>query len=217
MRVASIALLGLIGLAGTLPEAQAAEKATPYVQIGAGIHFMDSLKFNDTAGTTSRSSLNFDPGAVVTGSVGYAFGNNMRAEFEVGYRDAPGSDITFPSGATSRSVKGGAELYTYIVNGLYDFDFGPSKWYPHIGVGIGAVNVNSSRSPSETVFAYQAIGGVEYELQPQLRVGLDYRYLGSDTVHLTFTEPGLATGRGVSSSVDDHSILFTLRWKFFAP
>jgi opacity protein-like surface antigen len=217
MKIAPVVILGLAGLGGAVLQAQAAETATPYVQIGAGINFMNSLKFTDTAGTTSRSSLNFDPGPAVTGSVGYAFGNNLRAEFELGYRDAPGSDITFPSGGTSSSVKGGAELYTYMVNGLYDFDLGSPKWYPHLGFGIGAVNVNSSRSPAETVFAYQAIAGVEYELQPRLRLGLDYRYLGSDTVHLTFTQPGFAASRGVSSEVENHTVLFTLRWNFYAP
>jgi opacity protein-like surface antigen len=187
---------------------------SPYVQIGAGANFMDRLKLESPAGVESRSQLNFDPGPLVTGSVGYAFANNFRAEFEVGYRDAPGKDITLPGGGTvsPANFKAGSEIYTYMANGFYDFGPFYSSWYPHVGFGVGAANVNSHRANSETVFAYQAIGGLEYQLQPRLRLGLDYRYLGTDTVHLGLTQAG---SRGVSGSVNDHAILFTLRWNFF--
>jgi opacity protein-like surface antigen len=187
---------------------------TPYLQIGAGANFMDRLKVESSLGVESRSQLNFDAGPIVTGAVGYAFRNNFRGEFEVGYRDAPGKDITLPGGGTlsPANFKAGSELYTYMVNGFYDFGPFYSNWYPHIGFGVGAANVNFNRANSETVFAYQAIGGLEYQVQPRLRLGLDYRYLGTDTVHVNLTQAG---SRGVSGSFDDHAILFTLRWSFF--
>jgi opacity protein-like surface antigen len=74
--------------------------------------------------------------------------------------------------------------------------------------------VSPSRANSETVFAYQAIGGVEYRLpqQPQLRLGLDYRYFATDTVHLALTQAG---SRGITGQVDDYAILFTVRWNFY--
>jgi opacity protein-like surface antigen len=69
-----------------------------------------------------------------------------------------------------------------MTNVLYDFSTG---WpiMPHIGVGIGAMNVfDGLKIPSRALvfndsswqFAYQAIGGLRYDTNPVLTFDLDY-------------------------------------------
>lgn len=219
--VTPIALL--LGAAGS---ALATEPASPYLQVGAGMNFLDHTSFTNPAGTfTSSSHINYNVGPVVTGAVGYAFGNNWRAEFELGWRDSPAKDITLSTGATvggSQSFNAHAEAYSYMFNALYDFDLGGygaqyGKWVPHIGGGIGPVVISTHRSPSDTVFGGQAIAGVEYAYTPTLRFGLDYRFIGTTDVHLNYTQAGITAGRSVSTNYYDHAILFTLRWKFGGP
>lgn len=209
----------LLGMGAALAE----EPASPYIQIGAGANFLESTEFTLPSGQNTQSNLNFDTGPVVTGSVGYAFGNGLRAEFELGYRSSSASNITLPNGNTTSGnflQNSNFDVYTYIANVVYDFDlgryFGPrwAAWSPHIGGGIGAAVVNTTHAPSETVFAGQAIGGVEYRYRPNLRFGLDYRYVGTESVNLNFTQVGIATGRNVSASYHDHAVLLTLRWDF---
>lgn len=204
----------------------AAEAPSPYLQLGAGVNFLEGVDLTNAAGTfTTRSKLNFDAGPVVTGTFGYAFGNGWRGEFEFGYRNSSAKNLTLPSGATvggSVDLKAEASAYSYMFNGIYDFDlsrFGPqySLWSPHVGGGIGAVVLTSNRSPSSTVFGGQAIAGVEYAYTPTLRFGLDYRFIGTTSAELTFTQDAITVGRSVSANYYDHAILLTMRWKFGGP
>jgi opacity protein-like surface antigen len=82
-----------------------------------------------------------------------------------------------------------------MTNVLYDFSTG---WpiMPHIGVGIGAMNVfDGLKIPSRGLafndsswqFAYQAIAGLRYDINPVLSLDLDYRYLA--TTESTFGIP----------------------------
>src|SRR5690349_16334279 len=189
-----------------------------YAQIGAGANFLENQKFTGLSGFTTQSKLNYDVGPAVTGSIGYAFGNGLRAEGEFGYRSSPGKDVNLASGVTTSGTRLSidTETKTYMANVIYDFYTG-TRWTPHIGGGIGAVDVSSNRSGGTTVFGGQAIGGVEYALSPQLRIGLDYRYIASESYKLTYTSGSLPVARTASSDYYDHSILLTLRYKFGAP
>jgi OmpA-OmpF porin, OOP family len=202
-------------------EGDTAEPASPYLEIGAGANFLEGTQFSNAAGTvTTGSQLNFDIGPAVTGAVGYAFGNGWRGEFELGYRNSPAKDLTLPSGAVvggSATLTANVSAYSYMANAIYDFDlarYGYARWVPHVGGGIGAVNLQPNRAPAATVFGGQAIAGVEYVVTPTLLVGLDYRYVGTTSSGFTFTQNAVTVGRTANTSFNDHSVLFTLRWKF---
>ncbi len=75
-----------------------------------------------------------------------------------------------------------------MTNVIYDFATG---WpiMPHIGVGIGAMNVfDGLKIPSRGLvfndsswqFGYQAIAGLRYDINPVLSIDLDYRYLATN-------------------------------------
>jgi opacity protein-like surface antigen len=177
------------------------------------------MKFTGLSGFTTRSQLNFDIGPAVTGSLGYVFGNGFRAEGEFGYRSSPSKNITLSTGGTtptSLNLKAENYAYSYMANALYDF---PTGWVvtPHVGGGIGVVNLSGNRSGSTNVFGYQVIGGFEYAFTSQLRLGLDYRYLGTEDAKLTYSVAGTPVARTATSAYDDHAVLVTLRWNFGTP
>jgi opacity protein-like surface antigen len=75
-------------------------------------------------------------GVVGLGSIGYAFGNGMRAEFETSYRqNAVTRNVTGPV------YDGYERQYSFMLNGIYDIDMGlPVK--PFVGVGAGATIIS---------------------------------------------------------------------------
>jgi OmpA-OmpF porin, OOP family len=223
MKIPAIALASLLALCAICPASRAGDAATPYVGLGVGIQFMGPLPFQGTGSFASSSTnLSFNDGAMVTGAIGYAFGNNVRTEFELGYRNAPGEQAVLHNGMTSTAFTLDVRAYTFLANLLYDWDLARmspafADWSLHIGIGLGFANVNSNTSPSAVVFAYQPIVGVDYAVSPRLRFGIDYRYLGSDSANLTVTQPSGAIGHTSGSILDDHAVLFTMRWNFFTP
>ena len=223
MKIPAIAPLSLLALVAICPGAQATDPATPYVGGGAGIQFMGPLPFQGTGVFVGKTAtLGFNEGPVVAGSVGYAFGNGVRTEFELGYRDSPGKQVTLRSGTSSAVFTSDLRAYTFLANVLYDWDLarmspGFVNWSLHVGIGIGAANVNSDNSPSAVVFAYQPIIGFEYAVNQRLRFGIDYRYLGSNSPNLTITQTNGTVGHTSGGGLDDHAVLFTMRWNFFAP
>ncbi len=115
-------------------------------------------------------------------------------------------------------------------NVIYDF---PVLWFvsPHIGAGIGPVNLDATLSSgtlglvttgSDWVLGYQAIGGLSYPITPTLSVELDYRYLGTTTPTFrtgkNFVDGGVpAPGVKVASGYDSHSLVASLLVRFGAP
>jgi OOP family OmpA-OmpF porin len=134
----------------------------------------------------------FNDGYNVGARAGFQWGP-WRLEEEYSYRNN-GVRSWGPFGT---SVFGGSRRsHAIMTNLIYDFTFG---WpvTPHIGAGIGAVDVVDSLNLKPTVvigghpisgsllhgndweFGYQAIAGVEYNINPRLALDLDYRYLAT--------------------------------------
>src|SRR5437667_10968728 len=115
-------------------------------------------------------------------------------------------------------VSGERNRYALMTNAIYDFPLG---WIvsPHLGFGIGAVNLHNSiglrpiggfgpcsagcalASSSEWEFGYQAIAGIRYKFTPSLAFDLDYRYLAT-------TDPTFKTLSGIkySSEYSTHNV-----------
>ncbi len=128
-----------------------------------------------------------------------------------------------------------------MTNVLYDFTLG---WpiTPHIGAGIGAVNVFRSIGGTATVqtstgpvtftspsltgntwnFGYQGIAGIRYLINPALAIDLDYRYLATPNETLTNAKVTRVTGCCVFSSVrnvkyQSNNFVASLTMMFGAP
>ncbi len=156
------------------------------------------------------TTLNYNVGPVGVAGAGWAFGNGLRAELEFGYRHSDAKNITLPGGATA-ATSTNVSTMSYMVNGLYDFSTG-TPWSPHLGAGVGVANVRVNNIGHATPFAFQAIAGIDYAISKNLRVGLDYRFLGTDA--LNFNQGLPLTSR---SNYYDHAVLLALRWSFGAP
>jgi outer membrane protein OmpA-like peptidoglycan-associated protein len=147
--------------------------------------------------------------------------------------------------AGNNGVFGGSTHSNSIMaNAIYDFTFG---WpiTPHIGVGVGATDVNFGVSlnpgvvlpagPLRTTgfgslnghqwnFAYQAIAGIRYEVNPLISLDFDYRYLATPGFTLTgncpFIQPGFrCAGAPLSlhQQYQTQNILASITMKFGPP
>jgi OOP family OmpA-OmpF porin len=138
------------------------------------------------------------------GMVGYDF-VGPRVELEGVYRRN-----TATVGAGPFNAFGAAKDDTAIMaNVLYDFNAG-GVIVPYVGAGAGVAFVRTSAlglSTDTTQFAYQAILGVGYNIDPMFRVNLDARYYGT-------TSPNFVSNTYSNNNI---SAMLSLQVKFGAP
>jgi OmpA-OmpF porin, OOP family len=222
-------------LAATVLATPIAASAQPvtglYVGAGAGVNITQrtSIKSFSTPSLpigpfTNTGDLNGSTGFAGVGSVGFGFGNGLRAEIEGNYRNNHSSG--FSSGAVSGGVNGGTteQKYGAMANVLFDFN-GLTPWVtPYIGVGAGYIWINekwksynttglpaappgslfASGHSTQGSFAYQAILGAAIPLPtilPGLAFTAEYRFLGTAgdrTYKGTVTGPGVVVPGGVT-------------------
>jgi opacity protein-like surface antigen len=162
----------------------------------------------DTRATTALGNpaaeelIEFKTGLTAGVGVGYRFSFGLRAEGELGYLYVP---LKREDGI---DVSGSMKSYLLMANAYYDFAFpflGPFR--PYVGGGVGAARVNDDHQvlvrpfltsvglcpgpPAcppvkgdidrwRTAFAYQARGGVIYDVNQWLDLSLGYRYVHVD-------------------------------------
>jgi len=149
----------------------------------------------------------YDRGWGLGGFAGYHFGNNFRAEAELGWN---WNDLDAGSGD--------AELFYGMVSGYYDFDVG-QPFMPYIGAGIGYGWLELDGTPlgfgaidnDDSTSLYHLSAGVSYELSPQTTLFGGYRWLSNLGSDPRFTD---AAGRTFSTDYDAHIIQAGLRFGF---
>jgi opacity protein-like surface antigen len=191
----------------------------------------------DTRATTGLGNprteelIEFKTGFTAGAGVGYRFPFGLRAEGELGYLWVP---LKRQDGV---DVDGSMKSYLLMANAYYDFAFpflGPFR--PYVGGGLGAARVNddhqivahsvltsvglcaSSCPPPKididkwrTAFAYQARGGVIYDVNEWLDLSLGYRYVHIDGGHYHI---GLAVRPVNSGAQNNHSVELGFAVKF---
>lgn len=200
------------------------DPAGPYVGIAGGGSFLNDISPHG-GGADVKSQ--YQNGYIGLGTLGWNFGDGFRAELEGGYRR---SDVGGVRDALPGTRTGALGITTIMVNGLYDFDvtrFGlpATGLVPHLGIGVGAADPRfdhagpyngSLLSGSNVLFAYQGIAGVDYALAPQVKLSLDYHYLGTEsgTFHVS---PGLAGASSAATSIQDQAVLLGVRFELGSP
>jgi len=143
----------------------------------AGIEGGGSYMFNTTLGSNLGSGTVYPQiGYAVGGMFGYDF-VGPRVELEGVYHNSQ-STVSIPGVNNFGAAK---DDISALANLLYDFNAGGTI-VPYIGAGAGVAFVNTSLlggSTSSTVFAYQGILGVGYNIDSMFRVNLDARYYGT--------------------------------------
>ena len=126
------------------------------------------------------ADIDYDAGFGISGAIGYDWGN-VRTELELVSRS---NDMDITAGAVTL---GGDIDSLALMGNLYYDQHNSSDFTPYIGVGLGAVDVDGF----DTVFAYQAMGGVTYTIDKQNEVFVGYRYFGAETVDDTQVAGGV--------------------------
>ncbi|HVA15171.1 MAG TPA: OmpA family protein [Stellaceae bacterium] len=186
-----------------------------YVGGAAGANIEEDNHFN---GGGANATDSYDPGFAGTLDLGYGLGNGIRLEFEPGYRNNPVDRIN------GRPAGSRTQMATMMGNAIYDFNQFQTPVIPltpHIGAGIGYAHVwdrsgpqsGNSVSGGTDRFAYQIIGGLDYSLTPNQKIGVDYRYMVVHDVSFPVNN-GLSTEAG---DLDNHTFLATYRYEFNTP
>ena len=191
-----------------------------YVGTGVGANFMQDQRVVSAFGIPLNGvGLKTDVGVAALASIGWGFGNGLRAELEFNYRYNPYRGVTGPGG--SANVSGKEQKYGPMVNVLYDFNGISPAFVPYIGAGVGyqAINENvsvggggGSISQTKGSFAYQGIVGAAFPLpsvDPRLAITAEYRFLGT-TSNRNYN--GIVLGND-----NNHSLLLGIRYAFGAP
>ncbi len=130
----------------------------------------NTIKLDDDLGGSVAVGFNFDP---------------VRLEGEFVYRTSDVRRLDTDTGPQRAS--GSVQNLGLMLNGFYDF-YGARLYRPYIGGGFGASRISAERirsegetvfDDSETVFAYQAMAGVEYELARNAAIRAGYRFFAT--------------------------------------
>ena len=178
-----------------------------YPGIYIGVEGGGTWMFNTNFGTPFGASGTIYPaiGWAAGGMIGYDF-VGPRVEIEGVYRR---NQATVGSGPFN-AFGAAKDDIGVLANILYDFNAGGTI-VPYIGAGAGVAFIKSSAlgfSSDTTQFAYQAILGVGYNIDPQFRVNFDARYYGT-------TSPWLVGGSSYSNN--NISAMLSLQMRFGAP
>lgn len=214
-----------------------------YMGGGVGVNFIQRESFElgfpgGGRGVATSSSGNFrsDLGPMVVLSLGWGFGNGLRAEIEADYRQNNGFNNPQSYGAPGNA--GGSEQKAGgMVNVLYDFVGLMPMVQPYIGAGVGyqaVIEQNlhftqigfptaTANSTHKGGFAYQAILGVAFPVNavPGLAITAEYRFMGmagDRTYPGTYAVGARGGVKGNFTSTDDynHSFLVGVRYAFGA-
>jgi OOP family OmpA-OmpF porin len=148
-----------------------------------GLQDIDNSTGNNGA-IDERASPEVD--AVYGAGLGYGFGNGLRLEGAVGYRnvemEVPDSFIGVqPPGTFGPDGAGSTRVTTLMANLIKDFNTG-GRVMPYLGVGVGAARVDSRAASlygaggvqangfddSDTSFAYNVLAGFGIRMSEQL-------------------------------------------------
>ena len=215
-----------------------------YIGAGAGVNFAPrSTQLSDrklagelrALGVGTTLSTGSETGFVGVLSVGYAYGNGLRAEIEGNFRQNEIGRSNAPNTTTS----GTGRSYGVMANAFYDIRIAAAPWVvPYVGGGIGylwrqadgltavdrALGGTFTSSDTRGGFAWQAIGGAAFPIAavPGLSVTAEYRYIASNPeyfdVRVSNTRTGATAASGAGKQTfENHSVLLGLRYSLGTP
>jgi outer membrane protein OmpA-like peptidoglycan-associated protein len=211
-----VLFIGVSAIAMTTAASGARAQSQPttgfYIGGAAGANIEEDNRFRNGGGNSTDT---YGTGYVGTLDFGYGLGNGLRLEVEPGYRNNPVDRVN------GRAANSRMQMATFMGNVLYDFNQFQTPWLPltpHVGAGVGFAHVwDRSAAPSgnnvsgdTNRLAFQAIGGLDYSLTPNQKVGVDYRYM---VVH-DASFPTVAGGSAHAGDLNNHTFLATYRYEF---
>lgn len=181
-------------LATALLSTSIATAATPidgwYSSAFGGYAWVPGNMHTTTLGLT-RTNTSFQPGFDAGGALGFK-SNPMRYEGELTYIKANLNRFDV-NGIRQTEPKGYSNAALGLANVYYDFPGITTSVQPFLGAGIGYAWVQNKLdstgpfgvtnfSNANSVFAYQAIGGLTYNFAENYALSLGYRYVATTNV-----------------------------------
>ena len=217
--------------------AQAQPVSGLYLGAGVGANFLNKTDITGTFGSPAEklegASAEFDWGYVGVLSLGWGFGNGLRAEIEGSYRENAVSSYKY-NNITQPSSNGTVTSYGVMANILYDIDLGGALGglTPYVGVGGGYIwqeysdvgvrvsgTSNDFYNGTSGAFGGQAIVGLSLPISsvPGLAVTAEYRFMATAGHNL---DSNTVDGEKLKANADvdnfNHSMLIGLRYAFNA-
>jgi OOP family OmpA-OmpF porin len=178
-----------------------------------GVNWLWNTTVNGSiAGGVANVSPNL--GWAAGGMIGYDF-VGPRVEAEVLYRNNTASANFAPLGAPNLTTAAEVNQTAIMGNIFYDFLAGQT-FVPFVGVGAGIDFVNATAlglNSTSSVFAYQGIVGVGYNVSDVVRLNLSGRYFGTSNPNFGNTP---AAGN-LSAANNNITVLASFHIKLGAP
>ncbi|MCR0982250.1 OmpA family protein [Roseomonas populi] len=210
-----------------------------YIAGGGGVNWTQRSDFQPSSSgaraLTGSGSIDFETGYGFVGSLGWGFGNGLRAEIEGNYRNNDVDSGRMGFIAPPRRTSGHVIQYGVMANVFYDFAVPNWPVQPYVGLGAGygwvnyqGVRVQSASGPRVDAygtsgdFAYQAIGGVGFPIRavPGLTLTAEYRFYGTlnqDVPSNYVPAANTVLQRKTEVENFNHSIMLGLRYAFNQP
>jgi opacity protein-like surface antigen len=147
-----------------------------YAGIQVGPNFIHQVDDGSGVNINDNSKVGYDIG----GLVGYRFNQSLRADLTIDYL----RNNVDPAKLADLDV----HQLVFLVNGYYDFQMGPLV--PFVGAGLGYHSLGltfGSVTASGSGLGWQVTAGANYSLQENLKLGLNYRLIGSGSDDLPIT------------------------------
>lgn len=180
--IKAVALASALALLGGAASAQGLTGGF-YVKGFGGATWPQNQDFqlnSRTGGGSINSGLNYDTGYLLGVAGGYNVTPNIAVELEYVYRNTD-ADVKNSGGVSATT-----ESNAWMVNGVYKFSpvGATQQLIPYLGAGLGIADINvedlgvTADVDSDYQLAYQLIGGIGYELTPNLTLNTEARFFG---------------------------------------
>lgn len=190
-----------------------------YMSLKGGLNVMHDYTIGTRVSGVGVLKVENDVGYGFLGSAGYDF-DTYRVEAEISSRaNNVGTIARLETTKQQQGADGDASSLAFMVNGYYDLE-NESKYTPYVGGGIGYAYVEFEQyetnanpnilSDSGNAFAYQAMAGVEYELEERIGLTAEYRYFATGEIDVTTTLGNNTT----ELPYRNHSFLVGVNMKF---
>jgi opacity protein-like surface antigen len=172
---------------------------------------MKLYDLHDPADPSTKLKLTTDGDFKYGGALGYSTGP-FRIEAELGRSNHDPKSVKGGIGPDIELTGGEVNVNSLMLNGYYSFKLRGKKWRPFVTGGIGVAEVEMKNvtdgvdtiNESDSGIAYQAGGGVEWQVARGVIADAKYRYMQVDDLKID----------GFKSKAEGHEVGLGVRYSF---